>query len=299
MHRLQLLVVFALCVIVALAGADVVRVRTDNLLVEAAADDSLLAVAIGQNLQPLIDDFQKRIGLYTSFPLRIVVAANHTEYQRLVRDSGGVLEFSQAHYNRRSRTVYVRHPGDLRQVRQLGTILLHEYIHAYVDHYWRDAPLWFHEGMAVYFSEGVSLERSARYAFDTMLGNRLILPNMNSYPQQAVSWELFYTKSALAVHFFYTQHRQEFFILWDEAPRNGGRFNNALALAMGVTTEGFSRELESWLKKKVGWEMILASSSFLWSVFPLLLLVGWLRGKWRNRRTRRQWALEEEVESEE
>ena len=266
--------------------------RADNLLVQCAPKDIPLANAITQNLQPLIDDFQTKIGFYPQFPLRIVIAEDHAAYQKLVSNSSGVLEFSQAHYNRSQQAIYVRHPGDLARVDMLGTVLLHEYIHAYVDHYWRDPPLWFHEGMAVYFTEGVGVERSARYALNDLFGIPLTLPQMSYYPKDATAWETFYTKSALAVQFFYTQHRKEFYTFWDEAPRNGGRFTNALLLSTGMTEGDFGRALEQWLKVKVRWEAMLATSSLIWGLMPLLMMLGRLRLHRKNRRIEQDWEAE-------
>ena len=292
----RLMLALFLVLLTALSG---VQVRAQSLLVESAPHDSLLAVEIAAHMQPLIDNFQIRVGMYTDFPLRIVVAANHEDYQNLVRDAGGVLEFSEAHYNRAQQTVYLRHPSDMKQVERLGVTMLHEYIHAYVDHYWRDAPLWFHEGMAVYFTEGVGLERSAQYALAALFGHALTLPEMNEYPAGAASWEMFYTKSALAVQYLYTRRQERFFDLWEEAPRSDGRFDNALAVATGQTVESFSDELERHLRAQVRWESLLAGSTLAWSLVPLLMLIGWARSQLRNRRTERTWGDTDIDESDE
>jgi len=274
------------------------EVRTGNLTVSAAPRDSLLAVAVATHLQPLIDDFQTKMGLYADFPLHIQIARNEAVYHALTANQG-VLEFSEAFYDGATQTVTIRHPGDLRHVERLGAILLHEYIHAYVNHYWRDAPLWFHEGMAVYFTEGVGFERAVQYAQATLLGRKLLLEQMNAYPRSAADWDFFYAKSALTMQYLYTQRRAEFYRLWDLAPRKGGRFDVALAASMGLTRQDLGAQVDRYLKTRARWEILLASSSVIWGGMPLLLLVGWLRSQWRNRRTKKGWEREEGEEDEE
>jgi len=236
-----------------------------------------------------IDDFQRAIGFYPVIKGEIVIAPDREFYQEIVSGYSGVIEFSEAVYKSIDKRIYIRNPRDLKDFSRLRKIILHEYIHLFLDIHFYNVPLWFHEGMAVFFSGDLSFDRELLYARDYLLGNSLTLNEMSrQYPTNRVRWESFYVKSALAVKYLYTRHLEEFYSLWDyaDAPAN---FYLSFFNAFNLTPRQFSTLLEEHLKRRFRIEILLAFSGIVWGILPFILLLAWLRKKWLNRHIKIAW----------
>lgn len=240
--------------------------------------------------------FQKSVGAYLDAPIKIRIAANEKEYHSWTGGNSAILEFSQAFYNRNTDTIYLRNPSELKNLTLLRRILLHEYIHHFVSHYWKNPPLWFNEGMAVFFSSDMGFERELNFAKNYILGNSRTLNMMKySYPRNQIEWESFYAKSGLAVKYIYLKKKIEFYRFWDLAKPEHD-FDSAFLKAFLMSTEEFSTYFENYAKTHFRVEILLASTGMIWSILPLVLIAGVIRRKFINRKKLKVWEKEEESE---
>lgn len=251
---------------------------------------------IMKELLPLIvadiSGFQRAIGFYPDIEGEIVVSPDREYYQKIISGFSGIVEFSEALYIPSERTIYIRNPRDLRDFRRLQKIVLHEYIHLFLDSVFYDVPLWFHEGMAVFFSGDLSFDRELLYARDFLLGNSLTLNEMvHQYPESRIRWESFYAKSALAVKYLYNEKREEFYNLWEYSATRTD-FGEAFFRAFNLTPHQFSPLVEEHLKRRFRIEILLAFTGIIWGTLPVILLFAWLRKKWINRKIKQDWEKE-------
>ncbi|MCF7911152.1 MAG: hypothetical protein K9M99_01385 [Candidatus Cloacimonetes bacterium] len=259
----------------------------DNIYLEYTAGDGRLAAELGEKLAADIGDFQKKIGHYPLLETHIIIAADQKEYESFLQSSSGIQEFSQAIYRHSTNTIYIRSPRDNLRYQELNKILLHEYIHSYVFHYFSNAPLWFHEGMAVYFSNDFSHNRELGLARDYLFGNTMPLSEMRqNYPVNRIEWESFYAKSALAVRYLSINKSGQFYRLWDFA-EDSGQFNASFLRSFKYTALDFSLFFEEYCKTHFRSEIILALSGMIWLLFPLLFIIGYIR---RSRKMRQKLA---------
>ena len=266
-----------------------VQKQEESLIFYYQQRDSQLMETLLPMIISDIDVFQRAIGFYPQIKGEIVIAPDRDYYQEIVSGYSGVIEFSEAVYRSIDKRIYVRNPRDLRDFTRLRRIILHEYVHLFLDTHFYNVPLWFHEGMAVFFSRDLSFERELLYARDYLLGNSLTLNEMSrEYPANRVRWESFYAKSGLAVKYLYTRHREEFYSLWEytDSPSN---FYLSFFKAFNLTPRQFSTLLEEHLKRRFRIEMLLAFSGIVWGVLPFILLLAWLRKKWLNRKIKLAW----------
>jgi len=269
----------------------------DNIYVTYHGSDGKIASELGKQLAADIGDFQKQMGHYPELKTQIIIAKDHAEYQSFVESSGGIQEFSQAIYRRSTNTIYIRNSRDDLRYNQLNKILLHEYIHSFVFHYFKNAPLWFHEGMAVYFSNDFSTNRELGLARNYLFGNTRPLSQMRTnYPQNRIEWEAFYAKSALAVRYLYQNKKEQFYRMWDLAEKNHS-FNSVFLRSIKYTALDFSIFFEEYCATHFRSEIILALSGMIWMLFPLLFIIGYLR---RQQKMRKKLAAmeAEEIEQE-
>lgn len=237
--------------------------------------------------------FQKNVGSYLNDRINIYIAKDKKQYQSWTDQGSEILEFSQAFYSQKTRSIYLRNPAELKSIVTLQRILLHEYIHHFIFCFWRDAPLWFHEGMAVYFSGDMGFDREFNFARNYVLGNSRPLTMMQyNYPKNRIEWESFYAKSGLAVKYLYNKKRVEFYRLWDYAKLNLN-FEFAFRKAFFMRTSEFSRYFENYAKTHFRTEILLASTGMVWSILPLVLIIGVIRKKIKNKKKIREWQEEE------
>lgn len=268
----------------------------DNIYLEYASRDGRLAAELGEQLAADIGDFQKKTGHYPDLETHIIIAADQAEYQGFLHSSGGIQEFSQAFYRRSTNTIYIRSPRDNLRYQELNKILLHEYIHSYVYHYFSNAPLWFHEGMAVYFSNDFSHNRELGLARDYLFGNTMPLSKMRkNYPENRIEWEAFYAKSALAVRYLYTNKRSQFYRLWETAVPLS-KYNAAFLRSFRYTALDFSIFFEEYCETHFRSEIILALSGMIWLVFPFLFIIGYWRRRGKMRKKLDKMEIEERAE---
>lgn len=234
------------------------------------------------------------MGAYLDEPINIKIAADKKEYETWTENGSAILEFSQAFYDRKSDTIHLRNPSEWKNLSHLRRLLLHEYIHHFVGHFWKNPPLWFNEGMAVYFSGDMGFERELNFARNYILGNSRTLNMMKyGYPRNQIEWESFYAKSGLAVKYIYLKKRVEFYRIWDLAKPDHD-FDSAFFKAFQMSTEEFSRQFENYAKTHFRVEILLASSGIIWSLLPLVLIVAVVRKKIINRRKLKVWEREED-----
>ncbi len=236
-----------------------------------------------------IDSFQRSLGFYPLIKGEIIIAPDQKYYRSVIAGFSGIIEFSEAVYIPAERRIYIRNPRDLRDFSRLRKIILHEYIHLFLDSIYYNVPLWFHEGMAVFFSGDLSFDRELLYARDHLLGNSLTLDQMKErYPDSRVRWESFYAKSALAVKYLYGNKREEFYDLWEynEQPED---FRVTFFRAFNMSPRQFSPLFEEHLKRRFRIEILLAFTGIIWGLLPFILLLAWLRKKWHNYRIKKSW----------
>lgn len=265
-------------------------VRDVNILYHQ--NDEKIVKQLSESILNDIDIFQKSISFYPDIEARIVIAPDDKYYNDLVSGYGGVIEFSEAFYSGRERTIYIRNPRDLKDFSSLRVIILHEYIHLFIDSLLDEVPLWFHEGMAVFFSEGVSFDREIAFARDFLLGNTRPLSGMvENYPPNRVQWLPFYTKSALAVKYLYSSHRDEFYLFWEMTDAENN-FRRIFTESFAMTPEMFSVQFDEYLSRKYKIEILLSFTGFIWAMFPLFLLIAWVKKRIKAYKIQKRWNRE-------
>ena len=247
------------------------------------------AKIILDNLEDDIDLFQRKVGSYPDLSLEIYLTENDEEYRKYCGNEQAILEFSQACYSPRRKAIILRSIKDIKSISKLRQIILHEYIHHFVHSQIKNPPLWFNEGMAVYYSGGLTYGRELNFIKNYVMGNSLSLSQMRErYPENRIKWESFYAESALAVKYLSSQKKENFYKFWEEIAKTAD-FSSAFVQSFYFTEREFSTLFENYAKKHFRMELLLASSSILWAVFPFIFLAGALRRKIHDNKILRSW----------
>ena len=244
---------------------------------------------IVDNLWEDIDTFQRKIGQYPELKIKIIMASDKTEYHEIIGRSSPIIEFSQAVYIPSRATILLQNPRDMKNFSRLREIILHEYIHHFVHAQIKNPPLWFNEGMAVYYSGGLTYRRELNFIKNYLLGNSQSLNQMRRrYPQNRIEWESFYANSALAVKYLATEKAQRFQKFWQNL-QTEREFSAAFIRSFYFTPSEFSYFFEQYSQDNFRLGLLLSSSGLIWALLPLIFLLALLRRSIKNRRIRKRW----------
>ena len=254
----------------------------DKLIeVQADQEDRVLAQEIMDHLPKLISRFQMEIGVYSKFKARIYLSHDKQDFQNLVATFGGITEHSNAFYSRRDKVIYIKSFLEIGNRESFYQILHHEYIHAFIDYHLIDAPLWFHEGMAIHFSNQFNTYMVYALGLDYLTHTIPTLAQMeHKYPEDSNQLTSFYAKSAMAVDNLYKKDNLAFSRLFITHPN----FDIAFSKSFGFSKEMFYYNFEKDFKQKIILNAIYTVGTFVGLILPVIFIWGWLLRMFRRKK---------------
>lgn len=256
---------------------------------------------IKSELAKEIVKFQMKVRAFPDIETIINIASDNDMYNSWIESKGRIFESSQAFCDLKSNEIFIRNPSVIRDNRKLITIILHEYIHLFVNYHWTDAPLWFHEGMAVYFSEGLSINKTfhfiSNYAFHKTY---LLKKYAYKYPDNPADYYPYYFQSAFVVKKMIDDYPNKFTDLFDYSGFNT-KFNDAFQKAFLKTHEDFLSENEKRISRFFYFNIYFGVLSLMWIMFPVFLIIANVKKSIKNKKIIETWSLEilkEEIEEE-
>lgn len=232
---------------------------------------------LGKNLDLRITEFQRNIGVYPYEKARIYIIGDEKEYRSLSLGKAEIVEFSNGFYDSKDNLIRVRAPEQVKE--NYVNLLLHEYIHWYIDLLFQNAPLWFHEGLATYHSQPLGYERYLIYLRESLInpsGNLFRLSY--SYPQRKEDWNGFYVSSTMALRFMQEQHEKQWERFWAKVAQeyNAGKkaqFGRTFSQSYGETMWDFHARFTTYSKHQGYFYLVVLANSLLIALLPIVVLI--------------------------
>lgn len=278
--------------------------RQEMISVYHHVNDLVVAQEVGRRLYLNIDEFQRVVGLYPEIEVRVVIAQDKKQYELFIEGFPRMFEFSQAFYNPRINTIFIRNIDEMGNMERLHTVVFHEYIHLFINFFWEKIPLWFNEGTAVFFSENISWDRQFIFVRNYIFNRKMNLADVvltypditGEYADHQDVWQYFYTVSALAVRYLYNNHREGFYRFWEytNSDQRSGELNfedfNRIFLQSFLLTPGmFYAEFEVYLQKYAITSFFIYIGGLLWGILPFILIIARLKKWFREKKIIRNW----------
>jgi len=272
-------------------GVDWQDWRYGDIMVRTAPKDSAYASLIVRSLHQRINSFQMKLGVYPFHLLQIVILPDRNEYRKITSGKGKIVQSSEAFYSPNEKVIYVRSPDQM-ALQKYDDVLMHEYIHWFLDETMQDVPLWFHEGMAFYYSGQYGFQAYYQFTRYRFMGYHISLNDMKfSYPADRNYWNMFYLTSAFAVSYLESKRNLQWLRFWDIV---GFYYNRSVDMrpakvdfidvfhqAFGTSIYSFSKEYDKVLRR-YSWQFPLVGiNALIFSLLPLILVLGWLRNRSR------------------
>ncbi|MDZ4121938.1 MAG: hypothetical protein U1C33_05925 [Candidatus Cloacimonadaceae bacterium] len=279
-----------------------------NELISIYADPPLEAFALGLEdpLTAKINALFQELGVYPDTPADFFIVSGKKAYQELTTGKGKIVEHSDAFYSPHEKRIYIRSPEQVTE--NYLKILLHEYIHWYIDYIFGTAPLWFHEGMAVQYAQQLGMDRYYHFIRSRFWGEKLNLNEMYfRYPATKSDWDLYYLTSAFAIKYMRDEHPEAWQKFWTMAARvlryselhNTGMrqgFSNVFFYAYGLSANAFSTGFDSYTRRLGYQYLFMGFNALLLGFLPFILIIAYFK---RRSRMKRMPEYPEPVEQEE
>lgn len=232
-----------------------------------------------------------KLGVYPTRTLQIVILPNRSEYRKVTQGKGKIVANSEAFYAPNEGIIYVRSPEQIRQT-EYDVVLMHEYIHWFLDETMKNVPLWFHEGMAYYYSGQFGYHSYYNFSRYRFMGYKLSLNDMvYSYPKDRSYWEMFYLTSAFAISYLEEKRQPQWQIFWDIVGFNYHQdsrnktyktdFIEAFNIGFHSSLYKFSKDYDKTLRR-YGWQFpLIGINAIIFSLLPFVVLIAWLKNRRR------------------
>jgi hypothetical protein len=177
-------------------------------------------------------------------------------------------------------------------------VLIHELSHVALERAVGNQPLphWFSEGVAIQQSGEHSLARVRTLWEGTLRGELIPLRQLSeSFPEEHGEVDLAYAQAAdLVGHMLEGPRGTERFRALIVRVRNGEPFEHAVAAAYGLPLEQLEQRWRTQLAQRFGrWPSILSGLTLIWVLGALLLVVGYVQVRRRQKLTLKRWEIEE------
>jgi len=278
--------------------------RYGDIQVYSAPKDTAYAAIIVRRLSQRINSFQMQLGVYPIQPLVIKILPDRKSYNQLTSGKDKIVESSEAFYSPSEKVIYVRSPDQI-SLESYDNVLMHEYIHWFLDETLGNVPLWFHEGMAFFYSGQFGFPAYYSFTRYRFMGYRLSLKDMMyQYPEDKSYWNMFYLTSAFAINHMQSKHNAEWQAFWNSVGfvynRSGAihearsDFIKTFHSTFRISLYAYSREYDKVLKR-YGWQFPLVGiNAIIFSLLPFVIFAAWL--KHRRKLKAMPETIEEELE---
>ena len=253
--------------------------RNDYTVFHQAQESTLDFTLISANLHQSIDKLQIELGIYTSEAVEIFVVPDEANYQLLSRGRDTIVEFSDAFYSSFEKRIYIRNRGQINE--DYGKILMHEYIHWYLDTIFERAPLWFHEGMATYYAGQMGYERYMEFIRARFWGKDTDIFRLGfSYPEDQADWQQYYLSSYFALQLMRDKRADEWKQFWNHTAFNWRKgiktdYITTFGRAYHTTLWDFANDYSHYSKRLAYQYLIVGINSLIFALLPLILLLGY------------------------
>ncbi len=267
----------------------------------SATDAEFLAGAVA-DLSLVLSD---RLGPVHPQPFQLVITADRAQFDEWT--GRRLPEWIQAlALESPSRLVISNYPGPLGDAgrQEVEQVLLHELTHAYLHRARWPAgrtplPAWFHEGLAVEMSGGLSRDLQRAVLWARWTGRLQRLRDLRTIRHQtAAASQIAYAQSALALQYLTYRHGESARTDLLAALGKFSSFERAYPQTFGEPLISFEAGYLTWLRQRYNLLLLASDPATLFMLLPALMIVAYLATSLRTRRRKAQWAAAEQLQAD-
>ena len=244
-----------------------------------------------------INNLVKEFGYVQKQPFHIYITSNNSDFINKI--DGPYPEWGIAIAKKNPDKIIIKSPRLANiSIVKLKKILKHEINHIYmfrINEYY-SIPSWFKEGFAMYTAKEFSLKHKILLS-KAIYKNKIIplskLTKINHFPSHDIS--LAYAQSAAAIFALKNIYGKNIIKLIFSNFDNK-KFNNALETSINISFLEYEVLYEKYLKDNYNWIFLIHISKYIYIILPLILIIGFLYIKFKNKTILKYWEMEEKFD---
>jgi hypothetical protein len=256
-------------------------------------------------IKQLIDEaeeFRKKVvgdvGVDFTEATDVYLAPSLEEYQKL-QPRGKVPAWSVGVAYPASNLIVMRSPRTARRGSiDLRKVFIHELSHMALGKAFRGrerVPRWLDEGVALYESKQWDFSRMSTMTVAVLTDSLIPLFEItHSFPREAEKAKLAYAQSFYLVSFLVSQYGRERFHGFIKDYSGGKGLDPVLMEVYGIGLYELEEKWRDYLKLRFSWIPIATSTTTLWFLAAIALILGYLKKRRAARLKLEQWEREEE-----
>ena len=252
-----------------------------------------------QLIQSETKNLTREFGKVPLRPFSVYITSNIKDFNE--KSKGPVPEWGIAVAKKRPDRIIMKAPGIANiSFTRMKEVVIHELNHIYIFRIpsYNTMPSWFKEGMAMRSSNEFSLLHKIEISRSIWKKQTIPLQhlrNISTYSRDKV--KLAYGESAAAVEALEFYYGEDILINIMSHLHEGYDFDVALEIATGVEFIDFQIKFEQYLESNYNWLFLLSASKYIYVILPLILVLGFIYHRYRNKNILAKWEVEEELDN--
>ena len=241
----------------------------------------------------------REFGKVQQRPFSVYITSNIKDFYE--KSKGPVPEWGIAVAKMRPDRIIMKAPGIANiSFTRMKEVIIHELNHIYIFRIpnYDTMPSWFKEGMAMRSSNEFSLLHKieiSRFIWQKETIPLLRLNNISPYSRDKV--KLAYGESAAAIEALEFYYGEDILINIISNLRDNQNFEDALDTATGEKFADFQVKFELYMEANFNWIFLLQASNYIYVILPLILVLGFIYHRYRNKNILAKWEMEEELDN--
>ena len=264
----------------------------DFITVKVFHDKDIKYIDIIKNeLSEKIIELQFELMSFKDIPIQINIAPDRVTYDKWVNKNHIFNESIIGFADLTTNEIFIKNPTLLKH-NGLIPLLLHEYIHIFINDHWEDVPLWFHEGMALYFSDKMSRVYSLQYLSKNAFHSEyLLLKYAYKYPDNKANLDSYYFQAGLIMRKTFEDKKHKLLNMMANANKFANFsecFRDSFLKSEELFLSDFGNEMDNFYKLNRYLGIMLLS----WALFPIILIIAKIKQNSKNKELLSEWEME-------
>ena len=252
-----------------------------------------------QLIQTETKNLTREFGKVQLRPFSVYITSNIKDFYE--KSKGPVPEWGIAVAKMRPDRIIMKAPGIANiSFTRMKEVIIHELNHIYIFRIpnYNTLPSWFKEGMAMRSSNEFSLLHKIEISRFIWQKETIPLSRLNNIaPYSRDKVKLAYGESAAAIEALEFYYGEDILIDIISNLRDNQNFEDALDTATGETFADFQVKFELYLEANFNWIFLLQASNYIYVILPLILVLGFIYHRYRNKNILAKWEMEEKLDN--
>ncbi len=226
----------------------------------------------------------------------IIITDNNKEFYK--KTKGFAPEWSIAIARKKPDIIIMKSPGLAKiSYMRMKEVLIHEINHIYLYRIPNNnsIPSWFKEGMAMHRAGELSLLHKIEISVAYWNNQIIPLNELQNISLLNKRIKLAYGHSAAAIEALEFYYGKKILINILDNMKDNMNFKNAFEFSIKDNSQTFYIKFEEYIKNNYSWIFLFKSPQYIYVLLPVILSLGFIYSRYRNKMILKQWEIEEKI----